>query len=483
MLFNSIEYFIFLPLVFIFYWSIPNQKIQTQNLLILFFSYFFYGWWDWRFLFLIFFSTVIDYYCGLLIFKSKKHNQKKIFLWISIIFNISILGFFKYYNFFIESLMEFTHFLNFENREFYTLNIILPVGISFYTFQTISYSLDIYFGNLKPTKNFISFASFVSFFPQLVSGPIERASNLIPQVLNKRHFNFQQILNGLKLILWGLFKKVVLADSLAIYVDYIFKNYQSLDGGILILGIIYFSFQLYCDFSGYSDIAIGSAKLFGIELMSNFKFPFFSTNPIDFWNKWHISLSSWVKDYFYTPFALFFIRNSKYSISKYIPHLLTMSIIGLWHGANWTFIIFGLYWGIIICFYLIISSKINIKHIYDKISFKIFSCFLIYIISCIGFLFFRSPSLSDAINYFYIIIKRFNFPKNHLEGLFFVLFLLIFDWIYRDNERLPLNISNIFNTKYRIINKISYFSMISIMFWTVVIFTFRNNNQFLYFQF
>tara|TARA_S200000501_G_scaffold367193_1_gene403183 strand:+ start:584 stop:2035 length:1452 start_codon:yes stop_codon:yes gene_type:complete len=483
MLFNSIEYFIFLPIVFILYWSIQNKKTSGQNLLILLFSYFFYGWWDWRFLFLIFFSTLVDYYCGLLIYKYRRNGRGKMFLWISIIFNISILGFFKYYNFFIESWIDLFHIFGFQSKEFYTFNIILPVGISFYTFQTMSYSLDIYFNNLKPTKSFISFASFVSFFPQLVSGPIERASNLLPQILNKRIFNNNQTINGLKLILWGLFKKVVLADSLSIYVDYIFNNYHDLDGGILILGIIYFSFQLYCDFSGYSDIAIGSAKLFGIELISNFNFPFFSTNPIDFWNKWHISLSSWVKDYLYTPFALFFIRNFNYSITKFFPHLLIMIIIGLWHGANWTFMFFGLYWGVIICLYLIISTRLRIQGISNNILFKIFSTILMYVISCLGFLIFRSPTLSDMYKYFYLIIEKFNIPKIHLEGFYFILILLLFDWTHRRNERRPLQRLKVFNKKYDYLNKGFYFLMISAMFWTVIIFTFKNNNQFLYFQF
>ena len=274
MLFNSFEYLIFLPTVYILYWFVFNKKLKIQNTLILLSSYIFYGWWDYRFLSLIFLSTIVDYIIGLNIPKQDSEKNKKLLLWTSVLFNLSVLGFFKYYNFFVDSWIELFSSFGYEIKSVWTLNIILPVGISFYTFQTMSYTIDIFKKKLEPTKDFISFASFVSFFPQLVAGPIERASNLLPQILKKREFKHEQVVQGLRLILWGMFKKVVIADSLAPIVEDIFSNYQDFGGGTLLLGAIYFSFQIYCDFSGYSDIAIGTSKLFGFELMSNFKFLF-----------------------------------------------------------------------------------------------------------------------------------------------------------------------------------------------------------------
>jgi len=278
-----------------------KNNFKQQNVLILVGSYVFYGWWDWRFLFLILLSTIVDYFVGLKIHSSKNIRIRKIFLWVSIVFNISLLGLFKYYNFFIDSWIDLMRSFGYEPQSLWTLSIILPVGISFYTFQTMSYSLDIYNKKLKPIKDFISVAAYVSFFPQLVAGPIERASNLLPQITKKRKFNYKQCVQGLRLILWGMFKKVVIADSLAYRVDKCFNDPSAFDGGVLFLGLIYFAFVIYCDFSGYSDIAIGTAKLFGIELRSNFKFPYFSRDIGEFWRRWHISLSSWFRDYLYIP--------------------------------------------------------------------------------------------------------------------------------------------------------------------------------------
>ena len=283
MLFNSIEFLLFLPIVFVLYWFVFNKNIKHQNLLILVSSYFFYGWWDYRFLSLIILSTIVDYVIGLNISNQSSKKNQKILLWCSVLFNLGVLGFFKYYNFFIESWIDLFSSIGYEINSVWTLNIILPVGISFYTFQTMSYTIDIFKGKLNPTKDFVSFAAFVSFFPQLVAGPIERATNLLPQILNKREFKYEQGVQGLKLIFWGLFKKVVIADTLAPVVNDIFENYQDFGGVTLWLGAIYFAFQIYCDFSGYSDIAIGTSKLFGFELMSNFKFPYFSRNIGEFW--------------------------------------------------------------------------------------------------------------------------------------------------------------------------------------------------------
>ena len=305
MLFNSVEFLLFLPSVFILYWFVFNNNLKHQNLLILGSSYVFYGWWDYRFLFLIILSTLVDYVIGISIQNQKIETKRKYLLWCSVAFNLSVLGFFKYYNFFITSWVDLFNSMGYEIQSVWTLNIVLPVGISFYTFQTMSYTIDIYRKRMEPTYDFISFASFVSFFPQLVAGPIERATNLVPQILKRRVFQYEQAVNGIRLIVWGMFKKVVIADSLSPIVEEVFSNYSDFSGISLWLGAIFFSFQIYCDFSGYSDIAIGTSKLFGFELSTNFKFPYFSRNIGEFWRRWHISLSTWFRDYLYITFGRF----------------------------------------------------------------------------------------------------------------------------------------------------------------------------------
>ena len=300
MLFNSIDFAILLPIIFILYWFVTNKNLKLQNFLIVVASYLFYGWWDWRFLSLIFFSTLVDFTIGQKLRKEQNQLKRKVLLWTSILINLGFLGFFKYYNFFLENFITaFSLFGTPINVQ--GLNIILPVGISFYTFQTLSYTIDVYKRKLEPTKDFIAFTAFVSFFPQLVAGPIERATNLLPQFYAKRNFDYSKAIDGMRLILWGLFKKVVIADTCSIFVDDIFQNYMNYSGGTLIVGAILFSFQIYCDFSGYSDIAIGTAKLFGINLMTNFRTPYFSRNIAEFWRRWHISLSTWFRDYLYIP--------------------------------------------------------------------------------------------------------------------------------------------------------------------------------------
>lgn len=401
MLFNSLEFLLFLPIVFSLYWFVFNKNVKIQNTLILVSSYMFYGWWDFRFLSLIFLSTIVDYSIGLNIVKTSPRKKQKVLLWCSILFNLSVLGFFKYYNFFVDSWLELLRSVGYEIKSVWTLNIILPVGISFYTFQTMSYTIDIYRKKLKPTKDFIAFASFVSFFPQLVAGPIERATNLLPQILRKRVFKYEQGVQGLRLILWGMFKKVVIADSLAPMVDDIFNNYQDFGGGTLWLGAIYFAFQIYCDFSGYSDIAIGTAKLFGIELMSNFKFPYFSRNVGEFWRRWHISLSTWFRDYLYIP-----LGGSKKGKWKSVRNIFIIFLVsGFWHGANWTFIIWGLFHALL--FLPSFIFKTNRKYTSSIIGEnyllptpkELLQVGTTFILVTIGWVFFRSESLYHAWNY------------------------------------------------------------------------------------
>ena len=476
MLFNSIEFLIFLPTVFILYWFVLNKNLKIQNTLVLLSSYLFYGWWDYRFLSLIFLSTVVDYIIGINIPKQNSEKNQKLLLWSSVLFNLSVLGFFKYYNFFIDSWVELFSSLGYEIKSIWTLNIILPVGISFYTFQTMSYTIDIYRKKLESTKDFISFASFVSFFPQLVAGPIERASNLLPQILKKREFQYYQVKEGLKLILWGMFKKVVIADSLAPIVEDIFSNYEDFGGGTLWLGAIYFSFQIYCDFSGYSDIAIGTSKLFGFELMSNFKYPYFSRNIGEFWRRWHISLSTWFRDYLYIP-----LGGSQEGKWKSIRNIFIIFLVsGFWHGANWTFIFWGLFHSILFLPSFIFNK--NRKYTSsipaeEKLlpSFEEFINLIItFLLVTIGWVFFRSETIGDSFSYLNSMTSNIN-DINHLSpkiGIY-ILFLVFVDWTQRFNERnLFFNFPKFF---FRIFVIICVF---------LILINFKNESQqFIYFDF
>lgn len=336
MLFNSIDFIIFLPIVFTLYWFITNKNLKLQNFLIVIASYTFYGWWDWRFLSLIILSTLIDYSIGVLLLKEERVLKRKILLWTSIAVNLSFLGFFKYYNFFLDNFISAFSFFGMEINA-NSLNIILPVGISFYTFQTLSYTIDVYKRKLEPTKDIVAFAAFVSFFPQLVAGPIERAKNLLPQFYKKREFDYSKAVDGGRQILWGLFKKIVIADNCAQYANEIFNNSADYDGSTLVLGALFFTFQIYGDFSGYSDIAIGTSRLFGFNLMRNFNFPYFSRDIAELWRRWHISLSTWFRDYLYIP-----LGGSRGGTWMKVRNTFIIFIVsGFWHGANSTFIIWG----------------------------------------------------------------------------------------------------------------------------------------------
>ena len=486
MLFNSIEFIIFLPTVFMIYWFLLKNKINLQNLLIVFSSYLFYGWWDWRFLTLILFSTIVDYLIGIQINKTKREFIKKILLVTSLVSNLSLLAFFKYYNFFIESFIDAFSFFG-KEVSINTINIILPVGISFYTFQTLSYTIDVYKGQLNPTKDFIVFSAFVSFFPQLVAGPIERATNLLPQFTNLRKFNNNNAVNGLKLILWGLFKKIVIADNCAIYVNDIFQNYTDYSGGTLILGAFLFSFQIYGDFSGYSDIAIGTSKLFGFELMINFKTPYFSKNIAEFWRRWHISLSTWFRDYVYIP-----LGGSQQSTIITIRNIFIIFLVsGLWHGANWTYVI----WGGLNALYFLPSFllKKNRKYINQqkrlnfipsiKETLNILSTFSITVFAWI---FFRSNSLLDAFQFIKGIINPNNFfiiksAKTYsidIKPLFiYLVFFLIIEWYYRNQE--IIFSSEVSSIQYIILKYIIYFITII----SIILSISNQANNFIYFQF
>ena len=356
MLFNSYEFLAFLPTVFVVYWLF-RQKLMLQNLFIVIASYLFYGWWDWRFLLLIAFTSLCSYASGILIerFHENRNVQKAVSA-ANIVLNIGILGVFKYYNFFAESFDVLLQSLFGYHIDWATLNIILPVGISFYTFQALSYTIDIYHKKLPATHNIVEFFAYISFFPQLVAGPIERATNLLPQFQIKRQFDYKASIDGLRQMLWGFTKKLVVADNCASAVNELWNNYHNLSGLQLLLVGILFSFQIYCDFSGYSDIAIGCARLFGFKLMRNFNFPYFSRSIPEFWRRWHISLTTWFRDYIYFP-----LGGSRCNKAKTIRNVfIVWAISGLWHGANWTFVVWGLYHALLLAIYNILN--INTKY-------------------------------------------------------------------------------------------------------------------------
>ena len=444
MLFNSIEYAIFLPIVFLFYWFIVNKNLKLQNFFLLTVSYVFYGWWDWRFLTLIIFSSMVDYLVGIGLEKQQDKAKRKMLLLTSILVNIGFLGFFKYYNFFAENFIKvFTIFG--KHPDITSLNIILPVGISFYTFQTLSYSIDVYRRKFKPTKDIIAFFTFVAFFPQLVAGPIERATNLLTQFYKKRYFEYNKAVDGMRQILWGLFKKIVIADNCARYANDIFSNYPDYSGSTLLIGLLLFTFQIYGDFSGYSDIAIGTARLFGFNLMRNFAFPYFSRDIAEYWRRWHISLSSWFRNYVYIP-----LGGSRGSTWMKIRNTFIIFLVtGFWHGANWTFIA----WGFInACYFLpLMLTKQNRKYLDVVAEGKIlpsikefFQMGLTFFITCMARVFFRSESINGAFHYIRIMFSASLLtipsvlPKRLIPAI--ILFVVI-EWIQREKQH-ALQIDN-----------------------------------------
>ncbi|MAX71567.1 MAG: membrane-bound O-acyltransferase family protein [Flavobacteriaceae bacterium] len=484
MLFNSLQFLIFLPIVYMLYWFVFKKNLKFQNLLVIVASYVFYGWWDWRFLFLIAFSTFLDFYVGQKIYKYLDDKKKaKYWLWLSVACNVGLLGFFKYYNFFVDSFIDMFSAFGYEIKSTWTLRIILPVGISFYTFQTMSYSFDIYYKKLKPTDNFISFAAFVAFFPQLVAGPIERASNLLNQINNKRVFKYEQAVSGLKLILWGFFKKLVIADSLAPIVDDIFANYSNYPASTLILGVCLFSFQVYGDFSGYTDIAIGTAKLFGIELMSNFKFPNFSRNIAEYWQRWHISLSTWFRHYLYIPMG-----GSRVSKLKSVRNIVVIFLVsGLWHGANWTFVIWGAIHALLyIPVFLMGRNRLYADNVIAQNTWlpnpkEIIQVIITFLLVTFSRIFFRSPSISDAFDYINQIINNFTYesyvhPMGYRMLDFYILIAMftVYEYLIRKDERNP------FKFKYPLVRLLIYALVILSM---LLFYDDGVNRSFIYFQF
>lgn len=461
MLFNSLEFGLFFPLIFCLYWfrlpigvgqlstgaisSSPTSysslnTVRYQNILLLVASYVFYGWWDWRFLGLIALSSAVDYGVGLQLGKSEKAASRKAWLYLSLGVNLGMLGLFKYYNFFVESFVAAFAGIGISIGS-PTLSLILPVGISFYTFQTLSYTIDIYRKELAPCQDPVAFFAFVSFFPQLVAGPIERASNLLPQFFTQRRFELTEAAKGLKQILWGLFKKVVIADNCAIYANQIFGESEQLSGSVLMLGGIYFAMQVYGDFSGYSDIAIGTARLLGFKLLPNFNTPYFSTSISGFWRRWHISLNTWFIDYIYTPLAMskreWGMKGILYAI------LLTFTLSGLWHGANWTFVMWGFLHALALAYEALTKKQ---RRRWKKKAppwiWGLGTGLLTFSFVCLTDIFFRAESLTHAGSYLQNLFGPglFALPDPLVQAKFmpWVAGFMLFEWVQR-NEESPLD--------------------------------------------
>jgi len=480
--FNSIDFAVFLTIVFILYWTIARNSLIRQNIVLLAASYFFYGWWDWRLLFLIVFISTFNYFSGIGISKQKKEHQRKYLLILSLFINLGILGFFKYYNFFIENLSGiFSIFGNPLNIS--TLNILLPIGISFYTFQNISYIIDIYREEILPEKNILIFFNLVAFFPKLVTGPIEKSSNILPQFNKKRVFDYNLSVDGLRQILWGIFKKIVIADNCAFFVNEIFNNTSYYPGSTLLLGVFLFSFQIYADFSGYSDIAIGSAKLLGINLMQNFNYPYFAESVADFWRRWHISFSNWLRDYIFIP--LQFKYRDLGVWGNILSIMITFILCGLWHGTNWTFIVWGFLHGTYMSFSLLTQKRRRL-FIYNFINWNSFNSFVriftTFILVSFAWIFFKVENLTQG----WLVIKRifsaslFSIPQvtpmsDLAITIFFIFVLVGFEWYQRDNE---YALQFIGNNKSRIVRWGTYYFIL------LLIFSFGGNpGQFIYIQF
>ena len=497
MLFNSLTFAAFLPIVFLLYWFVFQRNLKLQNFFIVIASYIFYGWWDWRFLILIVLSSFCSWGCGLLIQRADKQQiirpfhflSRKFIVIFDIALNLGILGVFKYFNFFVENFVSAFASIGVHLQP-HTLNIILPVGISFYTFQGLSYSIDIYRRKIEPTKDIVSFFAFIGFFPLLVAGPIERAANLLPQFYVKRTFNREKAVDGMRQILWGLFKKIVIADNCAIFANEIFANYAGYPGSTLAIGAVLFSFQIYGDFSGYSDIAIGTARLFGINAMRNFNFPYFSRDIAEFWRRWHISLTTWFRDYIYIP-----LGGSRVSKAKVIRNTFIIFLVsGFWHGANWTFIAWGAFHAVLFLPLILLNkNRQNTGTVAEgrilpniKEFFQILTTFLLV---TAGWIVFRSVSIVDTFRYFTkifsasiftkpvvsdIILDKF-FPKTDVIILFATIpVLLAVEWFAR-NKQHGLQIDGI---KSKPIRWIIYLAVL------LMIWAFGGQQQaFIYFQF
>ena len=481
MLFNSVDFAIFMPIVFIIYWAFSkNGKIQ--NIFLLAASYFFYGWWDWRYLSLVLLCSIINYSAGRLMIKNVRQTQRKLILVCSCIVSLGVLGIFKYYDFFVHSFVDAFSIFGIQ-LQYHTLNLILPVGISFYTFHTLSYTIDVYRRKFEPTKDIASFFLFVSIFPLAMAGPIERATNLLPQIYKKRVFDYDQAVDGMRQILWGLFKKIVIADTCAEIVNYTFENFQTLPASALVIGAVMFAFQIYGDFSGYSDMAIGIGKLLGFKFLRNFNYPYFSRDIAEFWRRWHISLTTWFRDYLYIPLGGSRVSKWKIVRNTFIIYLVS----GFWHGANWTFIVWGLFHALLFV-PLILTGK-NRKYT-NAISegrllptFKEIGQMLsTFILVTVGWIFFRADTIKDAIAYLTGIFNSsiFTRPRIGMETeiitcSILIILMLFTEWLGRSEQYAIANLGKKWKPLYR-------FTLYYVI--LLLVFCFAGDKQtFIYFQF
>lgn len=487
MLFNSIEFLLFLPIVFLLYWFAFRER-KWQNLFVVIASYVFYGWWDWRFLLLIAFTSFCSYLSGILFEKTEGNRRKqKLISASNIIVNLLILGIFKYYNFFLDNLQILLGGVFPTSLDWPTLNIILPVGISFYTFQALSYTIDVYRKSIRATHDPIEFFAYISFFPQLVAGPIERATNLLPQFQKSRSFDYAKAVDGCRQMLWGFFKKIVVADNCAVIVNKYWDVYYDQSGAQLLLIAILFSFQIYCDFSGYSDIAIGCARLFGFNLKRNFYFPYFSRNISEFWRRWHISLMTWFRDYIYFP-----LGGSRCSRLKVIRNtMIVFFVSGLWHGANWTFIAWGMYHACLIALFMLLGMSVKYKN--NPAEGRLFPnlkefCQMLstFFLAVIGWILFRAESIGQALDYLAHLFTPSLLNISGIGGkqtLLLCLLILFVEWIQRNKQhalQFDKNDKWGWVFKYSTVRNALY---IILSFVCIYFYTSNEKSDFIYFQF
>ncbi len=478
MLFNSFSFGIFLIATFLLYWLIFNRNVKLRNIFLLAASYFFYGFWNWKLLILIVIVSVTDFLFGALIHREEKQSIRKTYLTLSLIVNLGILGFFKYCNFFIESFYSLMHVFGIASSFHPILDIVLPVGISFYTFQGLSYVLDIYHRKFEPTKDIVAFSAFISFFPQLVAGPIERARNLLPQFSRLHKFDYDGTRRGLFLIAVGLFKKIVIADRLAVYVDAVYGDIANVHGLPALMAVLFFTFQLYLDFSAYSQIAIGTARLFGFKLSTNFNKPYLATSFKDFWARWHITLTSWFRDYLYFPLG----GNRKGKWRTYLNVIIVFVISGLWHGASWNFVI----WGFINGIFLTVFDKtfhLNPRNVFGKIG----SCLFVSVLWGLSLVFFRSGTFSDALTMFGNIgftnsASLFQFGLDQVEfkfTLYLLAGLMLIELFLKNRQD---KVEDFFFNKFFPLRWIVYIAIVLATIYLGV-YGIGSDNTFIYFQF
>lgn len=483
MLFNSFEFLIFLPIVFLSYWFV-FRRLWWRNLFVVVASYVFYSWWDWRFLILIALTSLFSFISGLLLERYEGQRKlQKVVSATNIVLNLTILGIFKYYNFFVENLDALFGMMGF-HLDWVSMNVILPVGISFYTFQALSYSIDVYQKKLPATHDIVEFFAYISFFPQLVAGPIERATNLLPQFQRNRQFDYAKAVDGCRQMLWGFFKKIVVADSCGDIVNEAWEQYQVYPGiSLFLLGVL-FTIQIYCDFSGYSDIAIGCARLFGINLMRNFNYPYFSRSIPEFWRRWHISLTTWFRDYIYFPLGG--SRCDKWKILRNV--YIVWGISGLWHGASWHFVFWGLFHATLLAIYNIFGINTKYNHVvaYGKYLPSIkefFQMALTFCLAVFGWIIFCAESMTQAIDYFEHMFTNPFISKGMRFGeatMWCILFVMI-EWVQRDKQH-ALQFTNMKPFNYRIVRWTIYLIIIG-MSYVAYMERFYDNSPFIYFQF